>query len=135
VIFGVGIDLVETQRMRDSLERHGERFAGRILAESEWEDFRKARDGAVFLAKAFAAKEALGKACGTGIRNPVNLRSMWLLRDDLGKPSLAFAPDLGAWLSERRIVRHHLSLTDERAHVAAIVVLETPDLLTETPLR
>ncbi len=131
MIYGVGIDLVETQRLRDSLAAHGERFANRILAEAEWDGFRAARDGALFLAKAFAAKEALGKAAGTGIRAPVNLRDIWVARDALGKPSLHFGPALAAWLAERRIVRWHLSLTDERAHVAAVVILETPDPLPE----
>lgn len=131
MIYGIGIDLVETQRLRDSLAAHGERFANRILAAAEWDGFRATRDGALYLAKSFAAKEALGKAVGTGIRSPVNLRDMWVTRDPLGKPSLHFGPALAAWLAERRIVHCHLSLTDERTHVAAVVVLETPDLVPE----
>ncbi|MEZ7894390.1 MAG: holo-ACP synthase, partial [Thauera sp.] len=62
MIHGIGTDLVQLRRMREALERHGERFALRILAASEVEAWRAHRDPARFLAKRFAAKEAFGKA-------------------------------------------------------------------------
>ena len=124
MISGIGVDLVATARVREALGRHGERFAGRILAECEWEGFRSARDPARWLAKCFAAKEAFGKATGIGIRAPVTLRALWVTRDALGRPALGFAPAVDRWLAERGIRRHHLSLTDERDVVAAFVVLE-----------
>ena len=124
MISGIGVDLVATARVREALGRHGERFAGRILAECEWEGFRSARDPARWLAKCFAAKEAFGKATGIGFRAPVTLRALWVTRDALGRPALGFAPAVDRWLMERGIRRHHLSLTDERDVVAAFVVLE-----------
>jgi holo-[acyl-carrier protein] synthase len=127
MISGIGVDLVATARVREALGRHGERFAGRILAECEWEGFRSARDPARWLAKCFAAKEAFGKATGIGIRAPVTLRALWVTRDALGCPGLGFAPAVDRWLAERGIRRHHLSLTDERDMVAAFVVLERGD--------
>jgi holo-[acyl-carrier protein] synthase len=127
MISGIGVDLVATKRVRDALGRHGERFAGRILAECEWEGFRAARDPARWLAKCFAAKEAFGKATGIGIRAPVTLRALWVTRDALGRPGLGFAPAVDRWLTEQGIRRHHLSLTDERDVVAAFVVLERGD--------
>jgi len=127
MISGIGVDLVATARVREALGRHGERFAGRILAECEWEGFRSARDPARWLAKCFAAKEAFGKATGIGIRAPVTLRALWVTRDALGRPALGFAPAVDRWLMERGIRRHHLSLTDERDVVAAFVVLERED--------
>lgn len=127
MISGIGVDLVATARVREALGRHGERFAGRILAECEWDGFRAARDPARWLAKCFAAKEAFGKATGIGIRAPVTLRALWLTRDPLGRPGLGFAPAVDRWLAERGIRRHHLSLTDERDVVAAFVVLERED--------
>ena len=127
MISGIGVDLVATARVRDALGRHGERFAGRILADCEWEGFRAARDPARWLAKRFAAKEAFGKATGIGIRAPVTLRALWVTRDALGRPGLGFAPAVDCWLAERGIRRHHLSLTDERDMVAAFVVLERED--------
>ncbi|MBI1396870.1 MAG: holo-ACP synthase [Betaproteobacteria bacterium] len=127
MIFGVGMDLVEVARVEDGLARHGEQFARRILCDSEWQAFRDARMPAAFLAKRFAAKEALGKAAGTGIRAPVLLRSICVETDELGKPALRFAPALEVWMAERAITRAHVSISDERATVAAVVVLEARD--------
>ena len=67
MIHGIGTDIVRVQRMRAALERHGERFALRILAASEVADWRAHRDPGRFLAKRFAAKEAFGKAMGVGL--------------------------------------------------------------------
>lgn len=125
MIYGVGVDMVEVRRVRDALARHGDRFAARILAEPEWPGFRGARDGAAWLAKRFAAKEAFGKATGIGIRAPVTLRAMWVGKDALGRPSLAFAPAVQEWLDARAIHAHHLSLSDEASMAVAFVVLET----------
>jgi len=125
VIFGVGVDMVEIERVRLAIGRHGERFAGRILAECEWPDYRQARNPVAFLAKCFAAKEALGKATGLGIRTPVTLRAMWLHRSPLGQPAFGFSPVLSDWLRSRGIARSHVSIADERSAVIAFVVLES----------
>ena len=96
MIHGIGTDLVQLRRMREALERHGERFALRILAASEVEAWRAHRDPARFLAKRFAAKEAFGKALGTGIRAPVLLPAIGVGHDALGKPILGLAPAAAA---------------------------------------
>lgn len=72
MILGIGTDLCEVSRVERSLERFGERFAQRILVDSELDVFRRRRKAAAYLAKRFAAKEALSKALGTGIHFPVN---------------------------------------------------------------
>lgn len=124
MIVGIGTDLVETQRIADSLARHGERFAHRILAACERGEFQDAANRARFLAKRFAAKEAFAKAAGTGIRTPVTLHSVWVAHDALGKPSAQVTPALAEWLAARGVAAWHLSLTDERAYAMAVVVLE-----------
>jgi holo-[acyl-carrier protein] synthase len=125
VIHGIGIDVVRTERIAGALERHGERFARRVLCEPEWAEFQSAPDRSAFLAKRFAAKEALGKALGTGVRVPATLHAAWVARDALGKPSFRFDDALGAWMAERGIHRHHLSISDEQGCAVAMVVLET----------
>ena len=72
MIYGIGTDLVEPSRIASLLDRHGERFAKRILTDSEWSEFMSSGEQAMFLAKRFAAKEAFSKAMGTGLRHPVN---------------------------------------------------------------
>ena len=76
MIYGVGTDVVLIERLREMYERHGERCLGRLLADGEREDFASAPDPARFLAKRFAAKEAFGKALGTGVRVPATLTAV-----------------------------------------------------------
>jgi holo-[acyl-carrier protein] synthase len=124
VIAGIGVDIVQLDRMEQALDRFGERFARRVLAPAEWPDFVAAGRPAAFLAKRFAAKEAFGKALGTGLRAPATFHAIRVERDALGKPSLRFGADLGAWLENRGFGRHHLSISDERVAAVAMVVLE-----------
>lgn len=123
MIYGIGTDIVVIERMRDMYERHGERALGRLLAAAEQETCRAAADPARYLAKRFAAKEALGKALGTGIRPPVLLSAMAVLNDELGRPYFQFSGELAALIEERSL-RAHLTISDEREHAVAFVVLE-----------
>jgi holo-[acyl-carrier protein] synthase len=113
MIFGVGVDLVQVARIGASLERYGERFARRILAEEELPDFRSAARRSHFLAKRFAAKEACAKALGTGMRHGVSFRDIRVAHDAAGRPSLALTGKARALADARRIAASHLSLTDE----------------------
>jgi holo-[acyl-carrier protein] synthase len=123
MIYGVGTDLVVIARLRDFWQRHGERALEKLLAPEERDACRASKDPGRFLAKRFAAKEALGKALGTGIRVPVLLPAIAVTHDELGKPGLAFAPELAGWIAERGLTCH-LSLSDETEHALAFVVVE-----------
>jgi holo-[acyl-carrier protein] synthase len=124
MIFGIGVDLVEVSRLEQGLVRYGEHYADRILAAAEHPDFFASHDPARFLAKRFAAKEAFAKAAGTGLRHPLSLRRIAVRHTQLGQPQFHFDADIHAWLDSRGIRFHHLSLSDEREHVIALVVLE-----------
>jgi holo-[acyl-carrier protein] synthase len=124
VILGIGTDLCDIGRIERALERFGERFAGRILVDSELERFRRHRKPAAYLAKRFAAKEAFSKALGTGIHFPVNWHNVWVENARSGKPSLKFSKPLAALLKRRGIAKVHVSLTDEIGMACAFVVVE-----------
>jgi len=124
VIFGVGTDVVEIDRIEKALERWGERFAERILCAPELNRFRNHRQPASYLAKRFAAKEAFTKALGTGIKAPANWHGVWVTNRPSGKPELEFSQPLQTLLSGRGISRAHLSLADERGVAVATVILE-----------
>lgn len=124
MIHGIGTDLLDAERIRNGLARFGEPYAERILAPAEQAGYRASRDPARFLAKCFATKEAFAKATGTGLRAPVTLRNIAVLRDAQGKPFLQCAPELDAWLAARGISAHHVSLSDESDLVLAYVILE-----------
>lgn len=124
MIYGIGTDIVEPSRIAQSLEKYGERFARRLLAEQEWSDYMKDAKPVLFLAKRFAAKEALSKAMGTGFRSPVTLNNIVVTHTSLGKPYFRFHPELDALIRREGIVSHHLSLSDELNLASAFVILE-----------
>lgn len=123
MIFGVGTDIVAVARMAELHQRHGERALSRLLALAEMADCRANTRPERFLAKRFAAKEALGKALGTGIRSPVLLTAIAIDHDTLGKPRFNYSPELAAWLDERQLTAH-LSISDEREYAVAYVIAE-----------
>lgn len=124
MIFGIGTDIVTVQRMTTLHARHGARLAQRILAPRELDDYARAREPARLLAKRFAAKEALAKAVGTGVRAPLTLTALGVNHDALGRPGFFFTPDLADWLERQGAGAVHLSLSDEQETVVAFVVIE-----------
>lgn len=127
MIYGIGTDLVVIERMAALLARHPDAAARRILAPAEQAGFAASADPARFLAKRFAVKEAFGKALGTGVRAPALLTAVAVGHDELGKPQLQFDAPLSDYLASCAIVRHHVSISDERGHALAFVVLEAED--------
>ncbi len=124
MIYGIGTDVVEIERIRKALDRWGERFAERVLCDPELERFRSHKQPISYLAKRFAAKEAFTKALGTGIRAPANWHGVWVVNRPSGKPELEYSSELRSLLQQRGIVRSHLTLTDERGVAVATVILE-----------
>lgn len=124
MIAGIGVDLVEAARIERMLATWGDRFAARILHGSEQHAFENSARPVWFLANRFAAKEALSKALGTGLRHPVTLHAISVSSDEVGKPAFAFHGSLPAYLVRRGISSCHLSLSHEKGLVCAMVVLE-----------
>lgn len=123
MIYGIGTDIVAVARMKDYIQRHGDRGLEKMLAPAERETCRTSPDPGRFLAKRFAAKEALGKAFGTGVRAPVLLPEIAVEHDELGKPAFTYSPTLAAHFASRGLAAH-LSISDEQDYVVAFVVLE-----------
>ena len=124
MILGIGTDIVNVARMEAALQRHGEKFARRLLTILEWDEYQQSAHPGRFLAKRFAAKEALAKACSTGLRHPVGLQSINITHDALGKPAFDFDAGLADFLRVRGVVRNHLSISDEHEMALAFVILE-----------
>ncbi|QDX80423.1 holo-[acyl-carrier-protein] synthase [Denitratisoma sp. DHT3] len=123
MIHGIGTDLAEIARFGALFQRHGERALAKLLAPAERDACRASPDPARFLAKRFAAKEALGKALGSGVRAPLLLPAVAVGHDALGKPTFEFNAELAA-LFARRGLTAHLSLSDEGGYALAFVILE-----------
>jgi holo-[acyl-carrier protein] synthase len=125
VIHGIGTDIVAVARVHAALERHGRRFAERILGEGERAEYAGSREPARFLAKRFAAKEAFAKALGTGVSPPATLHGVMVGHDPAGRPVYRYDARLAAHLSERGLTAH-LSLSDEADYVVAFALIEHP---------
>jgi holo-[acyl-carrier protein] synthase len=128
VIYGIGTDICDVRRIRASLERHGERFAGKILSEAELATWR-ARSarwperGVRYLATRFSAKEAFSKAIGMGMRMPMTWRLCEVGKLPSGQPVMVLHGVLRDWF-ESRGLSAHVSVTDESDYAASFVVVE-----------
>lgn len=124
MILGLGIDLIEVERVRASHERFGDRFTRRILRDSEIAYCLTHKDPGPFLAARFAAKEAVSKAFGTGIGAELGWQDIEVVRLPSGQPTVRLHDGGAALLAARggRVV--HLSLTHTTSHAAAVAVIE-----------
>ena len=124
MIVGIGIDIVDVARIDRLLHEYGGRFVERVLAPVERTAYARSSRPSWFIANRFAAKEALSKALGTGVRFPVTLHAISVTSNEAGKPAFEFHGALPAYLAGRNISRHHLSLSHEKGLACAMVVLE-----------
>lgn len=121
---GIGTDVVQTERLRQALDRHGARFPARILSTEEQVDFDARGRSAAFLARRFAAKEAASKALGTGIGTHVRLREIVVGHTSAGQPLLSFTGRAADRADALGVTRTHLTISDEQTHAVAFVILE-----------
>jgi len=134
MIFGIGTDICDVRRIRETLERHGDRFARRVLADGEYQVWqaRSARwpdRGVRYLATRFSAKEAFSKAVGMGIRMPMTWRSCEIANLPSGQPVVVLHAELKAWFDARQLSAH-VSVTDESDYAASFVVVERKEQTT-----
>ncbi|MFN0037995.1 MAG: holo-ACP synthase [Burkholderiales bacterium] len=124
MILGIGVDLVDIARIEKLYARRGVQFANRILSDRERHDLAVSAKPILFLASRFAAKEALSKALGTGMRFPVTFHAISVCNNVMGKPEFEFHGALPESLAARGVARQHLSLTHEKGFACAMVVVE-----------
>ncbi len=124
MIYGIGTDIVEVKRIREALNKYGIALAKKILTSQELLAYKNTEVKENFLAKRFAAKEAFAKAMGTGMRSPVNFKSIEITHDSLGKPEIKTIQKLSLLVQSQNIKHCHLSISDEKNIAVAFVILE-----------
>ena len=124
-IAGIGIDMIEVQRIDHSIERFGARFLQRVFTEGEIAYCQSMKFPARHFAARFAAKEAASKAFGTGIGKAMSWRDIDVHRKESGEPYIV--PGGGAELlaRERNVQSLLVSLSHTHQHAVAVVVLES----------
>jgi holo-[acyl-carrier protein] synthase len=124
MILGIGIDIIEVERIRNSFEKFGERFLKRILHPNEISYCLSHRVPGPFLAARFAAKEAISKAFGTGIGAQLGWQDMEIGRKESGEPFVILhgaGQKLLAMRGGRAVL---VSLSHTQAHASAVAILE-----------
>ena len=125
-IFGIGTDIVNINRMEKSLRRNGDAFKKRIFSKNEIIYCERKKNPFTFYAKRFAAKEALSKALGTGIRKGINFKNIEISNDNLGKPSIKLRGSTAIFLKKKIKTKKYsiyLSLSDDEPWAQATVII------------
>jgi len=125
-IFGIGTDIVNIKRMEKTLKTNGNTFKKRIFSKDEINYCENKKNPSRFFAKRFAAKEALSKALGTGIRKGIDFRNIEISNDNLGKPLINLKGSTEKFLQKKIKTKKYfiyLSLSDDNPWAQATVII------------
>lgn len=125
MIVGIGTDIVETSRILNLLDKHSENFAKRILSSKELTEYAQEVVKEKFLAKRWAAKEALSKALGTGFTQGVSFADITIKHNDVGKPLIVLTGKTKQVAAELGIIKWSISISDEKHYALAFVIAES----------
>ena len=133
MIYGIGTDICDIRRIRASLEKHGERFAQKVLSDNELNTYRARSErwperGVRYVATRFSPKEAFSKAIGMGMRMPMTWRSCEVAKLPSGQPTLVLHGELKAWF-EAKGLSAHVSVSDESDYATSYVVVEKTEAM------
>lgn len=129
MILGVGVDIVEIDRIENATKNQN-KFLNKIFTENELEYFRKRSMNSEVIAGNFAAKEAISKTLGTGIRK-ISFADIEILRDELGKPIVTIADKLKnnveSLFGYGHVYKIHVSISHSKNNAIAYAILECLD--------
>tara|TARA_B100001123_G_C15302556_1_gene1021558 strand:- start:2016 stop:2408 length:393 start_codon:yes stop_codon:yes gene_type:complete len=125
-IFGIGTDIINIKRLDKTLKKRGKNFKKRIFSDKEINYCETKKNSSPFYAKRFAAKEALSKALGTGIRKGIHFKEIEVLNNSFGKPYIKLRGSTASFL--KKIVKSkkyfiYLSLSDDTPWAQATVII------------
>ena len=124
-IFGVGVDLVKNQRIKQSIKKKG--FVEKIFSKKEIFYSQKTSNKVNFFAKRFAAKEAFSKALGTGFKGGLNFKKIEILNDKMGKPYFYNSNNIKRIIYNRFKLKSYdlfLSISDETDYSVAFTIIQ-----------
>jgi holo-[acyl-carrier protein] synthase len=124
MILGVGIDIIEVERIKASYDKFGERFLKRILRPEEIAYCFSHAQPAPFLAARFSAKEAISKAFGTGIGRQLGWQDIEVRRKESGQPYVVLHDDGESLFKQVNAWALHLSLSHTNFYASAVAILE-----------
>tara|TARA_B100000401_G_scaffold424015_1_gene352399 strand:+ start:168 stop:554 length:387 start_codon:yes stop_codon:yes gene_type:complete len=125
-ILGIGVDIIDNKRIKRSIKN--DKFVKRIFSKKEINSSKNFKDKVNFLAKRFAAKEALSKTFGTGFRSNLNYKDIQILNDQMGKPYYLISKKIKDVIYakfKKKNINLFLSISDEKDYSIAFAILQT----------
>ena len=126
IIFGIGTDIVNINRLEKSLKKHGNKFINKIFSKNEISYCMSKKNPVPFYAKRFAAKEALTKALGTGFRKGISFKNIEVMNNEVGKPLIKLKGKALSMLKKKIKNRRYqidISLSDDKPWAQATVII------------
>jgi holo-[acyl-carrier protein] synthase len=124
-IIGLGIDIIEINRIEEAVSKFGNHFLNKIFTKAELDNYRRSKDYAAYLAARFAAKEAFYKACSLNPGEYLSFTSIEILNLPDGKPKIYLKENSLEKMSKMGGKSVYLSLTHSRISAAAVVIIES----------
>lgn len=124
MIHGIGIDIVEINKIEQIIFRSGDKLARRVFRKSELNIYYKEKYPVRFLSKRFAAKEAVSKAFGTGINQGITFNQIEVFNNDLGKPMIRLFSNAAILAKKLALKNIQITLSDTCKYVCAVVIFE-----------
>lgn len=125
MIYGIGTDIVAIERFQRFIDSGNSAIMERLFTKAESSGCGRRKDAASCLAARFAAKEALLKAFGTGLRDGISWLEIEVSNDALGKPELNLSGKAAELFQAKELIGMHLSLSHDGGNAVAMVVLES----------
>lgn len=120
----IGSDIIDKRRIAAVYRRYGSIFLNKCLHPQERQEIHKHHDPIRFISMRWAAKEALAKALGCGLRHPVYMNKILLKHKTSGAPYLTYDSELERYIASLGIKKIALSLSDEKHYALAVIIIQ-----------
>ena len=125
-ILGIGVDIIQNNRIKNSIKNH--KFRDRIFSYNELKLSSSSKNKIGYFSKRFAAKEAFAKALGTGFRNNLNFKDIEIMNDKFGKPYFLKTKKITQIIKKKFKVKKFncfLSISDEKEYSTAFTIIQS----------
>ena len=124
MVVGLGVDIVQNERIRGIIDKWGDKFLEKIFTKTELDFINKHEQKLQRYASNYAVKEAFVKALGTGFRNGINFHNIQVRRDELGKPFIELMGSTKSFADQKGINKIHTTISHEKDYSVAVVIFE-----------
>ena len=124
MVVGLGVDIVQNDRIQGIIDKWGEKFLAKIFTKTELDFINRHEQKLQRYASNYAVKEAFVKALGTGFRNGINFHNIQVRRDKLGKPFIELMGSTKSFAEQKGINKIHTTISHEKDYSVAVVIFE-----------